>query len=864
MRAGQVTNLATGQIASVPAIDPTMQKYLALYPHPSSGAGCVLVTVAGPFNGKCNPNVGPAPFLGAQTASENFYTIRGDYKLSSNDSMFVTFLRDASSFSSPLALNTVQQSFTSYRQGLVAEETHVFSPSWANSLRYGLSRTNNLGGNSPDVVNPAAGDPTLGQAQGFYNSGITVTGSQVSALPGGKNYAASVQDFWGQIAQIYDDSFLNRGKHGLKFGFAFIAYQVDGYTPLAGGNGSGTFSFRGTYSPLVTTNGGQTATAAQLGCFGTSAQPTSANLADGRNYDNSCGALVNLLTNQPLRATRVVDLSAVHKQYLRDKVISGYVQDDWRARPGLTINLGLRYEFATIPTEKNGSVAILPSPTTPLPCLPVPTASDPSCSQVQPESVLRNSFWTKNPTTKNFEPRVGFAFDPFGNGKTAIRGGFGIFDALPLPYQLILNNTSQAPYRPTYATLGDNNGGLYASPGPGVWPYAVPALTNIHVNNPASRTWRYLDSNIKRNYVYQYNFNVQRQITPSTTILVGYTGARALHNPFQADTVNTVIPQQVPGIGYVWPTPYSGSLTAAQQQARLLNPTTANIIYNTMWQSRSWYNALLVRVDKRMSHGFQFLASYTWSKSMDDSSGSTAGDTFQLDAVSQPWYDLALNRGLSDFDIRQNLVISGFWNIPTVKKMGKFGDHALGGWQIALIGTLSGGIPVPISIASDLAGEVITTVQPPNLAPGCTTSSMVNTNYRNSLFEFNPSCFTLVPRTSQNAAYCDSAGRGFAPTLAATTCANIRGNLGRDVAIGPPLFNFNFSVYKNNYIRKISESANLQFRAEMFNIFNHANFAPSGNLSPFNGDGTPTSSFGQITSTQGDNRVIQLALKFIW
>jgi hypothetical protein len=322
----------------------------------------------------------------------------------------------------------------------------------------------------------------------------------------------------------------------------------------------------------------------------------------------------------------------------------------------------------------------------------------------------------------------------------------------------------------------------------------------------------------------------------------------------------------VPGIGYVWPTPYAGTLTAAQQQALLLNPTTSNPIYNTMWQSRSWYNGLLVKVEKRMSHGLQFLASYTWSKSMDDSSGSTAGDTFQLDSVSQPWYDLSLNRGLSDFDIRHNFVISGFWNVPGPRNnlMGKFGEKALGGWQVALIGTMASGIPVPISIASDIAGEVITTVQPPNLAPGCTTSSMVNSSYRSSLFEFDPACFTLVPRTTANAAYCDSAGRGFSPALAATTCANIRGNLGRDVAIGPPLFNVNFSVYKNNYIKSISETFNIQFRAELFNVLNHANFAPSGNLSPFNADGTPTSSFGQITSTQGDNRIIQAALKVIW
>src|SRR5262249_50797078 len=160
------------------------------------------------------------------------------------------------------------------------------------------------------------------------------------------------------------------------------------------------------------------------------------------------------------------------------------------------------------------------------------------------------------------------------------------------------------------------------------------------------------------------------------------------------------------------------------------------------------------------------------------------------------------------------------------------------------ITSLADGIPLPISISSDLAGEVIPTVQPPYTVPGCTASSVVSSNSRNSLFEFNPNCFSLVPRTATNAAYCDSAGRGFSPSLAATTCANIRGNLGRDVVIGPGLFNANFSVFKNNYIRAISETFNIQFRAEMFNILNHTNFAPSSNLSPFNADGTPTSSFG--------------------
>jgi hypothetical protein len=863
VRAGNVVNLATGALVHT-AIDPTIQKYLPLFPHPTAGVACIQVTVAGPLKGQCNPNVGPAPFLGAQTAEENFVTFRADQKITQKDNLAVTYLRDPSVFASPLAFNDVQQSFTSYRTAVVAEETHVFNAAWANSLRVALNRTNNLGGNSPTAVNPAAGDPSLAQLPGFYSSAVTITGSQVSTLPPGKNFAASVQDFWGQILQVYDDAFSTHGTHGLKFGFAFLAYQLDGYTPLANGNGTGTFSFRGAYSPTVTANGGQTATAAQSGCFGTNVAPTPATLADGRNYDNSCASLVNFLVDQALRATRPVDLSAISKQYLRDKIFSGYIQDDWRIRPNLTLNLGLRYEFATIPTEKNGRIAIMPSPYTPLPCQPTPTPTDPSCSALNPASILRNSFWTHNPTAKNFEPRVGFAWDPFHNGKTAVRGGFGIFDALPLPYQLILNSTSQAPYRPTYATLGDNAGGLFPSPPQGAWPYGVPALTNIHVNNPASRTWRYLDTNIKRNYIYQYNLNIQRQITDNMTLLVGYTGSRAFHNPFQADSVNTVIPTNVAGVGYVWPVPYAASLTASQQAARLLNPTTSNIMYNTMWQSRSWYNGMLVKVDKRLSHGFQLLGSFTWSKSMDDSSGSTAGDTFQLDSVSEPWYDLKLDKGLSDFDVRRNLVISGFWNVPTTRRLGAFGEKALGGWQLGIISTLADGIPMPIAIASDLVGEVITTVQPPNIAPGCTANSAINSNFRNSLFEFNPNCFTLVPRTATNAAYCDSAGRGFSAALAASTCANIRGNLGRDVLIGPGLFNVNFSVFKNNYIKTISEAFNIQFRAEMFNVLNHTNFAPSANLSPFNADGTPTSSFGQLTQTQTDNRVIQLALKVLW
>jgi hypothetical protein len=876
VRSGTVANLSCTassvgcqQIVSVPTIDPTIQKYLALYPQPTGPAK--------------NADTAFFPFQGHQAASENFFTTRGDYRLSNNDNILATYLRDSSSFFSPLNFNNEQQGFTSYRQAIIVEETHVFSTSFTNTVRGGLDRTNNYGGNSPIANNPVAEDPSLGQASGFFSSGITLTGTGVTALPGGKNYAASVQDFWGQIRQLYDDAFYSHGNHGFKFGFSFLAQQVDGYTPLANAGGTGTFSSRGVYSAVSKQ---QVATLAEAGCLKPGFTLPDTN---GTHYDATCGALVNLLTNQPLSATRPIDFSVLSKHYLRDKIFGVYFQDDWRIRPNLTLNLGLRYEMSTIPTEKYGKVRNIPLPTTPLPCV-----DPPACATTDPTSVLSHQFFTHNPTLKNFEPRLGFAWDPFHNGKTSVRGGFGIFDALPLPYMLILNNNSSAPWRSTFAALGPTGGGLQSSPpsiaagtaatAAGEWPFVVPSLTTVHVNNPISRSWMYVQQDPKRNYVYQYNLNIQRQITPTLSLLIGYTGSRAIHNPFQADTINTVIPTKDPSGFYYWPKTYTATLPTTanapgggiygdathpcpsagiSQNCNLLNTTTANGMFDTQWQSRSWYNAMQIKLEKRMSHGFQLQAAYTWSKSMDDSSGSTAGDTFQLDIVSEPWYDLSLNKGLSDFDVRHNLVINTLWEVPTPKKFGTFGEKALGGWQLALISTVASGVPESASFtafnnSSDIGGELQVTNQPPNVLAGCSPQNLVNPDYRHSLIYIKPNCLGLVPMTSANAAVCSN-------RVSPTTCSNIRGNLGRDTIIGPGLFNMDFSVFKNNYVRRISETFNVQFRAEMFNVLNRTNFAPSSNLNPFlDINASPDTSLGLLTSTQNHNREIQIALKLVW
>jgi hypothetical protein len=466
---------------------------------------------------------------------------------------------------------------------------------------------------------------------------------------------------------------------------------------------------------------------------------------------------------------------------------------------------------------------------------------------------------------------VGFAWDPFHNGKTAIRGGFGIFDVLPAPYILQLYAATTAPFVTALGTVGPPN---TPSPPAGAFPGGIPALaTNA---KPQSRVWGYIDENIKRNYVFQYNFNIQRQITPSMTLTVGYTGSRGFNNPLLTEGGNSVQPvnlnNRIPGVGFYWPIPYTLGTTGAGSAA-LYNPNVG-IVRSIFWLSRSYYNGLQVKLDKRLSHGFQALGSFTWSKNIDDTSGSAAADTFTNEWNAPIWYELGMDRGLSAFNVGRNLVISGLWNAPVPKNLGSFGNKALGGWQLGAISSLSDGIPVTPSIGmdgSDLLGEIFTTIAPPQFLASSTCTSFASTvNPGNPNNYIRPECFGLVPQTPANTPYCDT---GRAASLGVPgTCPNIRGNLARNMIIGPGLFNLDFSLVKNTYIPKISESFNVQFRAEFFNALNRANFAPptlaanqgGGPLQVINSNGQRLSGFGQITSTQTPARQIQFALKIIW
>src|SRR5438034_2732616 len=330
VRAGRVTNLSNGVTSTVP-IDPYIRKYLNFYPPPNGSPSCV----------GCHAYGWAYKRTAVQRTSENFITTRGDMKISDKDSVFATYVRDPSNFTLPQALNQVFVKFGAYRQAAVLEETHTFSPSIVNTLRVALDKTNGKTNNYYDfaaqAINPLAADTSLNMLPGVQGHGAPLVFlSSTNITQPIQLWGGTHQDLWNQIFQVYDDAVVSRGQHGSRLGLPSLAQQND-VIAINGIDGNGTFT-----AGLVTQ-------VARDNCT----RPGTTSI------DASCGALVNFLTNQPRTSVLPADLVASHKHYMRDKVFGGYIQDDWRARPSLTLNLGLRYEMQTNPTEIHGEVGYL-------------------------------------------------------------------------------------------------------------------------------------------------------------------------------------------------------------------------------------------------------------------------------------------------------------------------------------------------------------------------------------------------------------------------------------------------------------------------------------------------------------------------
>jgi hypothetical protein len=816
--AARIGNLVGGNVT----VDPAAAAYLTFYPVPL------------PQN--TSGDLGTFTFTALQVVNENFLTGRVDHRFSDKDSLFGSYMFDRTPYSSPDGLNNVEFNTLTSRQFVSIEETHIFSPSFANSIRIGGNHeavNNNL---SLKAINPDATRTDLGVGgTGFAGrtaSQVLMSGG-VTDFTGGVGGSPTYFYHWNSI-QLYDDAFITRRTHSVRFGFAFERMMLNA---VADTDPNGIWRF-----------------------------------ADLKGF----------LTNNPTKFQGGI-ASTLSPRNLRQNIFAAYIQDDWHLRPNLTLNLGLRYEMSTVPSETDGKILNLRNLTDPLPV----------CGKIPPNGGCSGtgSFFN-NPTTKNFEPRVGFAWDPFNNGKTAVRGGIGLFDVLPLPYQFILLTTQAAPFF-SYTSINSPGQGMFYN------------FKGQNMNFPANTLRSTYVQHPKRDYVMQWNLNVQQQLTPTLAAMVAYVGSRGVHQPFRVDEADLVIPKKDPTLGYLFPQVDALGNIYIKGQCDQLDPGGSDLpppicnppqtinpnfgsVRGMFYEGHSYYNALEAQLAKRMSHGFQVQGTFTWAKSMDTSSASVAGDTFGNSISSLSWFDLRLSRGLSDFNVGRTLVVNGTWELPTPKSFSAPAQWALGGWELGLIFTASDGIPFTPSwgTGSDPQNTLSSDDWAfPNRLGGSECKTLTSPGHPGAYVKTG--CFQ-VP-TAPNLAFwnanCDpspiSLGQPFNPVdptqpylgfpatpwLPPLACFNLRGNAGRNILTGPGLTSLDFSVFKNNYVKRISERFNVQFRAEIFNILNHTNFAPPStptNTDIFDGTGNLSGGVGQLSRTTTTSREIQFAVKVVF
>ena len=341
--------------------------------------------------------------------------------------------------------------------------------------------------------------------------------------------------------------------------------------------------------------------------------------------------------------------------------------------------------------------------------------------------------------------------------------------------------------------------------------------------------------------------------------MAGYIGSRGVHNAFHADDFNIVVPVKT-SAGYLFPSPV-GSGT-------VFNPNYGSIFGST-WAGSSFYNSLEAQITKRMSHGVQLQGSFTWGKSIDQGSATLVGDQFANSLSSLPFYDLGAIQGPSDFNVGRTFVVNAIWDVPTPKSWTGIPQLVLGGWELGGIFTASDGVPFTATWGTDGDPQGLNSSDPydfPNrlTGPGC--NSLVNPGNPNNYVKTQCFAIPAAPSLAFWNANCDPAPPG-TTGVSFPQCFNLRGNSGRNIMSAPGIADFDFSLYKNIPVKRISENFNVQFRAEFFNVLNRADFAPpalSANTDIFDSTGASTGVAGLLTSTTVDSREIQFALKVIW
>jgi Carboxypeptidase regulatory-like domain/TonB-dependent Receptor Plug Domain len=633
----------------------------------------------------------------------------------------------------------------------------------------------------------------------------------------------------GSLQHFFNANLLNTGRLGVSHTFATDSEDVSALSPLATDTSLGFLP----NSPVGVLTAGTLLTAGGLGASGAdifhfiSYQASDdINWIRGRhtfqfgfNFERMAdnfssvnlpfgewdfGSVQDFLQNIPL--SFLSDFPGTNGgRSLRTDVYGAYAQDVFRVSPKLTITAGLRYETNTPVTEANGKVATLINLTDATPR-------------------LGGSFIGKG-NHLNFAPRVGLAFDPFGNGKTSLRSSFGIYDVMPLPY-LFVNRTHGVPFFVTGAAQGPParafpNGGL-------------------NLLTPESSEVVYVQQNPPRAYNQAWNLTVEHQLTSDTALMVGYVGSHSVHVPLNIDDMDQVPLSLVtfaPNGQLLFPIPAGGK----SSNIKRINPNYGRI-EGMVWTDYSIYHGLLTNISKRMAHGFALQGTYTWSKSMDEGSSTFSDNEYDNTVGPSYAFDLKLQKGVSDYNITNNLILNGQWNIPVSSSFRGAAQRVLGGWQLGGIMQYHSGEPFSVRLTSDQAftGNSRTHSsaggQRPNFnpAPGCTTNAINPGQPSNYI---NTSCFSFP-----------------AP--------GVLGNLGRNTLRGPKYVDLDSSLFKN--IPFAHDRYSLQLRGEVFNVLNHTNFRTQA-TGLFNKSGGVIASAGQLPApTLTTSRQIQFGAKFIF
>jgi len=715
-------------------------------------------------------------------------TVRIDHNISDNLHLMGSYIHDQMSqtYFPPLwggdTYTTVGNIFANPSWAAVIKLSETISPTMLNEIC--LCVNGNTITTTPQGI---YAEPTGWSAGSFFTGNNALNRLPQVAFSNGQLSTTYGTNYWPWHNsfldyQLRDDFSWTRGRHGLKFGFSYMRMDKNQQQQA---DTQGDYTFQG-----------GTGVASQ-------------------------DPYINFLTGY---ASSYQQLNALSTDHWVNNTYSFYGMDDWHATSRLTLNLGLRYDGLPRVYEKNNQVGNF-NPATFNPANA--QAPDPSTGDLNPagvgfskpagatapfylngiqlagvngvsRSLIKNDFFT-------FQPRVGFAYDLNGTGKTILRGGAGVF------YERVQgNDIYDIDTTPPYSYLPKANDVLFSSPttswtGVTTPPTALPAapasLSSIsdYYPNPATT---------------QFSLGVQQELAPSVIAGLQYVGTTTWNQNDRIEQNDLALSNLT-----------DREAVATGANSNLYRPYLgfSNILQSTN-AVNSNYNSLQAALRMEKKHGFTLQLAYTWSHEIDGTNGSQ-----DLDTASDP-YNLRYDRGSGAFDRRNIFNANYVYDLPFFLHSGNFLEREfVGGWQISGITVAESGSPVNVTYGgADTLGLGGNTTNRPNLVSPV--------SYQHS----QKSWFNTASFVSPTAPWAGGGNNGF-------------GTAGKDAVYGPGLFNWNLSLYKDIPIK---EAAHLQFRAESFNTFNHTEF---------NGidSGNTDANFGQVTSTY-DPRELQLGMKFLF